>query len=54
MSSYALQIPTASGSLEGYIQTVKSFPILSQQEETELARRFRQDEDLDAARQLIV
>ena len=54
MSSYALQIPTASGSLEGYIQTIKSFPILSQQEETELARRFRQHEDLDAARQLIV
>ena len=54
MSSYALQIPTASGSLESYIQTVKSFPILSQQEETELARRFRQHEDLDAARQLIV
>ena len=54
MSSYALQIPTANGSLEGYIQTVKSFPILSQQEETELARRFRQHEDLDAARQLIV
>jgi len=54
MSSYALQIPTASGSLESYIQTVKSFPVLSQQEETELARRFRQDGDLDAARQLIV
>ena len=54
MTSYALQIPTASGSLESYIQTVKSFPILSQHEETELARRFRDDEDLDAARQLIV
>jgi RNA polymerase sigma-32 factor len=54
MSSYALQIPSASGSLESYIQTIKSFPILSQQEETELARRFRQHEDLDAARQLIV
>ena len=54
MTSYALPIPTASGSLESYIQTVKSFPILSQQEETDLARRFRQEEDLDAARQLIV
>lgn len=54
MTGYALQIPTASGSLESYVQTVKAFPILSQQEETELARRFRQDEDLDAARQLIV
>ncbi len=54
MSSYALPIPSASGSLESYIQTVRSFPILSQQEETELARRFRQDGDLDSARQLIV
>ena len=54
MTSYALPIPTATGSLESYIQTVKSFPILSQQEETDLARRFRQEEDLDAARQLIV
>jgi RNA polymerase sigma-32 factor len=54
MTSFALPIPTAGGSLESYIQTVKSFPILSQQEETEFARRFRQDGDLDAARQLIV
>ena len=54
MTSYALPIPAATGSLESYIQTVKSFPILSQQEETDLGRRFRQDGDLDAARQLIV
>ncbi len=54
MTSYALPIPSASGSLESYIQTVNSFPILSQQEETALARRFRKHDDLDAARQLIV
>ena len=54
MSSYALPIPAASGSLEGYIQTVRSFPILLPEEESALARRFRQDGDLDAARQLIV
>ena len=54
MTSYSLPIPSANGSLESYIQTVKSFPILSQQEETDLARRFRDCEDLDAARQLIV
>jgi RNA polymerase sigma-32 factor len=54
MTSYSLPIPSANGSLDSYIQTVKSFPILSQQEETDLARRFRQCEDLDAARQLIV
>lgn len=54
MTSYSLPIPSANGSLDSYIQTVKSFPILSQQEETDLARRFRQCEELDAARQLIV
>src|ERR1019366_8720195 len=54
MISYSLPIPSANGSLDSYIQTVKSFPILSQQEETDLARRFRQCEDLGAARQLVV
>ena len=54
MTSYALPIPSATGSLESYIQTVNRFPILSQQEETDAARRFRDHEDLDAARELIV
>lgn len=52
--NYALPIPSASGSLESYIQTINRFPILSQQEETEFARRFRDQEDLAAARRLIV
>jgi len=54
MTSYALPIPSATGSLDSYIQSVNRFPILSQQEETDLARRFRDHEDLDAARQLIM
>ena len=54
MTSFALPIPSANGSLDSYIQTVNRFPILSQQEETDLARRLRDHEDLDAARQLIV
>src|ERR1044072_1493909 len=54
MTSFALPIPSASGSLDSYIQTVNRFPILTQQEETDAARRFRDHEDLDAARQLIV
>ena len=54
MTSFALPIPSATGSLDSYIQTVNRFPILSQQEETDLARRLREHEDLDAARQLIV
>jgi RNA polymerase sigma-32 factor len=54
MTSYALPIPSATGSLDNYVQTVNRFPILSQQQETELARRFRDHEDLEAARELIV
>ncbi len=54
MTSYALPIPSTSGSLDSYIQSVNRFPILSQREETELARRFRDHDDLEAARQLIV
>ncbi len=54
MTTYALPIPSATGSLDSYIQTVNRFPILSQHEETDLARRFRDADDLDAARQLIV
>ena len=30
MTTYALPIPSASGSLDSYIQTVNRFPILSQ------------------------
>ncbi len=54
MTSFAFPIPSATGSLDNYIQTVNRFPILSQQEETDLARRLRDHDDLDAARQLIV
>jgi len=52
-TNYALPIPVA-GSLDNYIQTVNRFPLLSQQEEVALARRLRDHDDLDAARQLIL
>jgi RNA polymerase sigma-32 factor len=47
-------VPSAVGSLEGYIQTVNRFPVLSQEEEYALATRFRTQNDLDAARQLVL
>jgi len=47
-------VPMPTGSIEAYIQTVNRFPILSADEEQRLARRFRDQEDLDAARQLVV
>ena len=50
--SVAMPMPT--GSLEAYIQTVNRFPILSAEEERRLAVRFRDDGDLDAARQLVL
>jgi len=53
MTSYALPVPLAS-SLESYIQTVNRFPILSQEEEKMLARRLRDNGDVDAARQLVL
>ena len=53
MTAYALPVP-AAGSLESYIQTVNSFPILSQEQETTLARRLRDENDLAAARELVV
>src|SRR6185503_12165016 len=50
----SVPMPMATGSLEAYIQTVNRFPILTAEQERELARRFRSDNDLDAARQLVV
>jgi len=53
-TTMSLPIPSSVGSLEGYIQSVNRFPILSQEEELELATRFKTTNDLDAARQLVV
>ena len=42
------------GNLDAYINAVSSVPVLSAEEETELAWRFRRENDLDAARQLVL
>jgi RNA polymerase sigma-32 factor len=47
-------VPMPTGSLEAYIQTVSRFPILSLEEERSLARRWRAEGDLDAARGLVL
>ena len=52
--SVPLPVPMHAGSLESYIQTVNRVPMLSAQEETSLARRFREHDDLDAARALVL
>ena len=49
-----LQLPAPSGSLETYIDAIHRIPILSLEDEQQLARRYQQDNDLDAARQLVL
>ncbi len=47
-------VPSSLGSLENYIQAVNRFPILSAEDEQRLARRLRDENDLTAARELIL
>jgi RNA polymerase sigma-32 factor len=56
MTGTALTFPTPAslGSLDHYIQAVNRFPLLSAEQEVELGRRWRNDEDVDAARQLVL
>ena len=49
-----LPIPSSLGSLDAYIGAVHQIPVLSSEDEQALARRFRDDEDLDAARELVL
>src|SRR5690554_8078776 len=48
-----LPVPSALGSLDAYIGAVYQIPVLSAEEEQALAHRFREEEDLDAARELV-
>jgi RNA polymerase sigma-32 factor len=42
------------GSLDAYLDRVGRIPVLTREEERELAERFRKEEDLAAARQLVL
>jgi len=43
-----------TGSLDSYIQAVRAVPMLTKEEEQTLARRLRDDGDLEAARDLVL
>jgi len=49
-----LNLPLPTGSLESYIGAVQRIPMLTEESEREFARRFREDQDLDAARELVM
>ena len=56
MSGSALAFPTPAslGSLDHYIQAVNRFPLLTAEQEIALGRRWKDHEDVDAARQLVL
>src|SRR6187549_1768158 len=47
-------VPMPAGSLDTYIQTVNRFPLLTLEQEQQLARRYRDKDDLAAARELVL
>ena len=49
-----LPVPSALGSLDAYIGAVHQIPVLSVEDEQALARRLREHNDLDAARELVL
>ncbi|MGB1799643.1 MAG: RNA polymerase sigma factor RpoH [Gammaproteobacteria bacterium] len=49
-----LQFALPTGSIESYISSVNQVPILSLEDEQMLARRFRDEEDIEAARTLVM
>jgi len=54
MNSLALQSMAPGQNLDGYIATVRQFEVLSAEEEKVLAERFFYDNDLEAARELVL
>jgi RNA polymerase sigma-32 factor len=54
LKNHSLALDGPVGSLDAYIERVSSIPVLSREEEHELAKRFHDDEDLDAARMLVL
>ena len=49
-----LPIPSALGSVDAYINAVHQIPVLTLDEEQALARRYNGEDDLDAAKRLVM
>ena len=52
--NHAIALAGPVGSLDAYIQAVGAIPVLSKEDEQALALRFRDEDDLDAARELVM
>jgi RNA polymerase sigma-32 factor len=53
-NTLAFPTPASLGSLDHYIQAVNRFPLLTAEQETEFGRRLQRDNDLEAARSLVL
>jgi len=49
-----LLVPAGTGSLDSYIQEVNKIPVLTFEEEQDYARRYRDDDDIEAARRMVL
>ena len=49
----ANRMPMPGADLQGYLQAVNAFPLLSAEEERALAERYRREQDIEAAWQLV-
>ncbi len=47
-------LPLSTGSEDAYIQIINTIPILSATEESDLAKRYKYENDLEAARRLVI
>ncbi len=54
VTTTAMSLPVPSDQLGSYLQQINQFPILSAERERELARRLREHNDLDAAREMVL
>ena len=54
LATVNLPVPSVVGSLDSYISAVHRIPVLTQEEEQSLSRRYQAAEDLDSARKLVM
>ena len=54
LATASLPVPSVVGSLDAYISAVHRIPVLSQEEEQDLSRRYQSEEDLASARKLVM
>ena len=55
--SYPIAVATpvlSAASLDTYLSAINRFPLLTQEEETRLARRYRDEDHLESARTLVL